>query len=40
MSPPGFVRRAVIGAHASSPPEQAAFGALTSFAATIGISRT
>src|SRR5215210_3382034 len=29
-----------MGARASSPLEQAAFGALTSFAATIGISRT
>ena len=40
MSPFGFLRRTVLGARASSPPEQAAFGALTSFGATIGISRT
>ncbi|MDP9344344.1 MAG: hypothetical protein M3P44_01225 [Actinomycetota bacterium] len=40
MSPPRYLRRAVMGARTSSPPEQAAFGALTSFAATIGISRT
>jgi hypothetical protein len=40
MSPPRFLRRAVLGARVSSPPEQAAFGGLTSFAATIGISRT
>jgi hypothetical protein len=40
MSPAEHLQRAVVGARASSPAEQAAFSALTSFAATIGISRT
>lgn len=40
MPSPGFLCRALVGARTAPPRQRAAFGALTSFATTIGISRT